>query len=144
MKKLLLGSIAFFLFSISVSILQTSCDKDATADSNNINEVNQLNKILFQRRIKLSDGPPHFDEQIWMANYDGTGETKININLPAGYAIGSVHNIVSISPDGKKMFFQGYNTSSMINYIFSCDLDGNNVAKLIADDAYEMSLSGAF
>ena len=143
MKNILLGSLAFFLFSISVSILQTSCDKDADAEPNNINEVNQLNKIVFQRRIKLQN-PPYNDEQIWMANYDGTGETKINIDLPAGYAKGSIHDNVSISPDGKKMFFIGYNSSSHESFIFSCNIDGSNVVKLISRDAYEMTLSGAY
>ena len=31
MKKIFLGSIAFFIFSISIALLQTSCGKDAIA-----------------------------------------------------------------------------------------------------------------
>jgi hypothetical protein len=63
MKKILLGAIAFFLFSISVSILQTSCDKDAEASPEEKTEVTQLGKIFYQ--IYGITG-----YEIWTANYD--------------------------------------------------------------------------
>lgn len=123
MKKLLLGSIAFFLFSISVSILQTSCDKDAAADPDSINNETNLKKLLY---CKMNGS----DIEYWTADYNGSGQTKINIILPAGY---KTSYTAFISPDGEKIFFQA--TKNMNNtweeYIFSCNIDGSNVKQVM-------------
>ncbi len=166
MKKILLGSLAFFLFAISISILQTSCDKDANAQSNNYilppatnstlggvivgnglnitssglltvttgSSMTQLNKILFYR-----DGGNYLNE-IWIANYDGTGQTKINIDLPQGCQIGNGTD-AKLSPDGKKVFFGVWATPSNMAYIYSCNIDGSDLTKIIDGTA---SLQGAY
>lgn len=102
MKKFLLGSIAFFLFSISVSILQTSCDKDADADPNTTNGVTQMNKIVYMI--------PNLENnyEIWTANYDGTNQTRVNLSMPSGFGVFPYSNGPRVSPDGQKMFFTGF------------------------------------
>lgn len=121
MKKFLLGSIAFFLFSISISILQTSCDKEVDASPEVITEVTQLNKVFY-----LKHPEDKFPGEIWSANYDGSGQTKINILMPSGYEIGSDGG-PHLSPDGKRLFFTASRISTYESYIFSCNLDGSDV-----------------
>lgn len=70
MKKLLMGSLALTLFSISIIIFQMSCKKDATAQTNNTSGIIQLNKILYSKNPTGTSG----NGEIWTANYDGTGQ----------------------------------------------------------------------
>ena len=121
MKKFLLGSIAFFLFSLSISILQTSCDKEVDASPEVDTEVKQLNKVFY---FKCPDDK--YPGEIWSANYDGTGQTKINILMPSGYEIGSDGG-PHLSPDGKRLFFTANRMNTHESNIFSCNLDGSDV-----------------
>ena len=121
MKKFLLGSIAFFLFSISISILQTSCDKDADAAPETNNGVTNL-KILL---ISKSDG-------LWTANYEGGEQTKINISMPEGF---NRPSRAFISSDGEKIFFPASKGTSSPDtwesYIFSCNIDGSDIKQIM-------------
>ena len=138
MKNILLGSVAFLLFSISVSILQTSCDKDANASPGANTGLTQLNKIVFIKRLQ------NYDTEIWTANYDGTGQTKINITLPAGYEVDYDYG-VKLSPDGKMVFCIGHNHASSTYHLYSCNLDGSNVSKIIDGTGLNlMVLGGAY
>ncbi|SFO70150.1 hypothetical protein SAMN05428949_6246 [Chitinophaga sp. YR627] len=82
-----------------------------------------LSKIVFSK-YNVDKG-----NEIWLMNYDGTGQTKVNITLPAGVEIdGNAH----LSPDGKKLFFVGIDTKATANKddIYSCDVDGRNLKKI--------------
>ncbi|WP_140936631.1 hypothetical protein [Sphingobacterium lumbrici] len=74
MKKLLLGSIVLFLFSASGLMFQISCSKEVKAENTLLqNEgLKQLGKISYK-----SQG------DYWLANYNGTGQQKLNIPLPS-------------------------------------------------------------
>jgi hypothetical protein len=143
MKNILLGAVAFFLFSVSISILQTSCDNDAEANPEIKSEVTHLGKLIYYR-APSDIGPTN----IYLVNYDGTGITKLNIIMPGGYNIDGDSGGPSISPDGKKIFFPGYKCTgyTCISYIFSCNIDGSNVTQLFEfrHDEEQSDLGGAY
>lgn len=116
MKKLLMSAVVLFLFSLSILLFQISCSKIEAQTNNNIV---QLNKILYT----------DFDEKIWLANYDGTGASQVNIAFPPNvvFEVSTPRLALKISPDGTKLFFSGRNTLTTETGIYSCDLTGNNV-----------------
>lgn len=120
MKKLILGSFALLMFSASMLIFQISCKKSAEAETP-VSAIN--NKVVFLKsRHNLGD-------EIWIMNYDGTGQMKVNVQLAAGQ---SISDEVRISPDGKKIFFvvaSGVNETYKED-IYSCGIDGANLTKL--------------
>ena len=68
--------------------------------------------------------------ELWKVNYDGTNQTKIVIKLlPANSEI--ANNSFTISPDGTKLFFLLYSTISTIQSIYSCNIDGTGLIKLV-------------
>ena len=76
--------------------------------------------------------------ELWKVNYDGTNQTKIVIKLlPANSEI--ANNSFTISPDGTKLFFLLYSTISTIQSIYSCNIDGTGLIKLVdnVDELYQ-------
>jgi len=160
MRKLLLGSIALMTFAIAIILIQISCKKEAVAQSNgntgsnyilkpattsalggviignglsiagdgtlsvNNNEANyggsaQLNLILYSHNGEL-----------WTANIDGTNQTKIPITLPTGI---TVLDNAHLSPDGKKVIFDVNGQTQQGAAIYSCNIDGSNLTKIVGD-----------
>ncbi|WP_293298815.1 hypothetical protein [Pedobacter sp. UBA4863] len=127
MKKLLLSSIALFLFSAAIVMFQMSCKKEAKADTVPTTEfdgLKQLGKILY--RISGTD-------DFYLANYDGSGKQKLNIGLPTGFSKTKHDSIdeVHLSPDGKKMFVKFYIGSANGWVLYSYDADGSNMKKVL-------------
>ena len=134
MKNFLLGAIAFFLFSISISILQTSCEKkEAFGDTNTTNTTNakQIGRVYYSYSYPGSE-----THEIWSMNYDGTDPRKVNVIMPPGYSMFPEGDMPKISPDGKTMFFTGWDTSDPgePSWIFSANIDGTNVKRLMLID----------
>lgn len=68
--------------------------------------------------------------EFWKANYDGSSQTKISIkSLPTNAEIDT--NSFRVSPDGKKLFFLLYTLSNTTQSLYSCNIDGTGLAKLI-------------
>jgi hypothetical protein len=170
MKKLILGSAALTLFSISILIFQISCKKDAVAQtttytlppattstlggiivgnglsvtSNGTLSVNstsggltQLNKIIY---TKLNTAIAQKFE-IWTANYDGTNQTKVNITMPTGFQCAG-DGEVKLSPNGQKIFFTSLQPSASATHIFTCNIDGTGLTKII--DGTSAGIEGLF
>ena len=127
MKKLILGSISLFLFSLSVILIQISCSKTVAQQNNN---SNQVGKIVFGKYI-----PGGYE--IWIANYDGTNAAPIPITLPPGvqFNLDVDSKGVKVSPDGQKLFFiAGQIINNYYQYsVYSCNIDGSNVQQIIPD-----------
>lgn len=122
MKKLLLSSIILLTFAISLLIFDVSCKKEAKAQNN----TTQQSKILY-----IKSGQTEGHNAIYSANYDGSGQEQIPIILPNDLAIDQLN---SVSLDKKTIFFTVYNTqTSASSAIYSCNMDGGNVKKLIED-----------
>jgi Tol biopolymer transport system component len=134
MKKLLLGSASLMLFSIAMAIFQISCKKEASAETNTTSTL-QLNKIIYSKILRDTGGE-YKGLEIWTANYDGTGQTKVNITLPDGTSFGE-GMVPKMSPDGKKVFFTaGPSFSSGSGYsvrtsLYSSNIDGSGVLAII-------------
>lgn len=132
MKKFLLGSIAFFLFSISVSILQTSCDKDADAENSSFEDFTSQKKILYYYNRANNV------KEIWLCNYDGTDHMKVNLSLPNGIVFPDPSEFLYLSADGEKIFFTAGPDDglgfSVKTDIYSCNLDGSNLTKIVTGD----------
>jgi hypothetical protein len=119
MKKLLLSSVIFLTFAMSLLIFEISCKKEAKAQTSP--PTIQQGKIFFIKSVSN-------EEQVWTANYDGSNQQEINLALPAG---SSVDGISSISPDRKTIFVPVWNGSG--DDIYTCNVDGTNLKKIISD-----------
>lgn len=122
MRKLLLSSIVLFLFSASIMMFQVSCQKDVNAKNSG---TTQQNKIIYTKSVSGTD-------EIWIANTDGTNQTKVPIVLPSNLKLGNAQ--ATISPDGTKVIFQAREISiSNTGYLYTCNTDGSGLVKIIGD-----------
>jgi Tol biopolymer transport system component len=131
MKKLLMGSIALTMFSISMIVFQLSCKKEANAQTTTTG-VSQLNILLFQ---KTNKNVTPFADELWTSNYDGTNQKQIPIPFATGQSIREGET--RLSPDGKLVFMTIRQTTivggvtSYDSYIYSCNIDGSNYKKVV-------------
>lgn len=172
MKKILLGSIVLTIFSLSIILFQFSCQKEATAQTtpytlptattstlggiivgtglsvtnngvlsvtNSTGGLQQLNKIVYQKYYTSGA------TEIWTANYDGTGQTKLNITLSTGLTIDE-DGSVKLSPDGQTVFFDVIEIAAPVyRGIYSCKIDGTNVRQIVAPGTAESAgIGGAY
>jgi len=132
MKNILKGSILLIIFSFSIALVNISCNKEASAQTNtNTTTTQPLGILVF---AKGGDKSTEF----WTAKYDGTNQTKISLSgLPSTAEL--VKGTIRISPDGKKFFFTlNLNPVNSQDAIYSCNVDGSGLTKLI-DNVDEFS-----
>jgi hypothetical protein len=128
MKKVLLSSLALFLFSASIFMFQLSCSKDANAGgSGGAGSTSLASKILYKIRNQNT---------ICIKNADGSGNTTfVNVQMPSGYSIKDSDES-SIQSDGSFIYFNARNTSNTSSwdfFVFRCDMNGNNVKQLTTE-----------
>ena len=93
--------------------------------------VQQIGKIIY---VKLIDNPLPRRYEVWTANYDGTNQTKFNFSMPAGYTDmgnGDQEYNPKLSPNGQKVFLELVKISNQQTDIFSANIDGSNLTKII-------------
>lgn len=136
MKKLLLGSIALTLFSVSILLFQISCKKEATAaqEPAGAGGVNQLGLIVFKKNFMRLGGNAPKQSEFWIANIDGSNPRLLPLNVP-GQSISDV----KLSPNGKTIVFQTIlrteGTSILKSYIYTCSIDGTGIEKIVDFDS---------
>lgn len=91
--------------------------------------LTQLNKIIYTKVINSNSS------EIWISNYDGTGNAKVNIVLPSGIGF-SEEMVPVLSPNGQKIFFTAGTLASgssraVYGDIYSCNADGSGVVKIV-------------
>jgi hypothetical protein len=132
MKTLLKSSIVLMVFSLSIILFNISCEKKAEAQPNTtITTVQNVGLVFFRK-----DGDK--DNEFWKANYDGTNQVKITVaSIPAGMEFDTVS--IRVSPDGKKVFFNLYSASLNQQNMYSCNIDGTGITKIIdkVDEIYQ-------
>lgn len=111
MKHLLQSTIVLISFSLSLILFEFSCHKESVAIS-----TTSVNKIIYNKGTS-----------IYVANYDGSGEVKVNTTVPGANP--------RLSPDGTTIFFYGFSPSPQ--GIYSVKIDGSNL-KLIVAGANEL------
>lgn len=138
MKKLILASLVLFMFAASLLLVQVSCSKISAQTAS----VQQLNKVMF---TTVGHGDPQHSSQFWIMNYDGSNLNRIIPNLPTGVSIlpNGQNAQAALSPDGLKLFFRGHDAALNRGGIYSCDISGNNVQRLV-DIAVSDVISGAY
>lgn len=128
MKKILLSSIILFLFSVSIVLFQISCKKEAVADvAVGGTSPSNLGVILYTKRSVSST------TELWTANYNGTNQKKININLGTGKSIETGF----LSPDGKLVFVvlqEKLSNNDIVINTYSCQPDGSNLKRILGDE----------
>lgn len=124
MKKILLSTIVLIAFVMATMLFDISCKKSAVAQNSNSNIIQQNKIIYLKYQTGTSSGTTI---SIYSANYDGSNAQQIKPVLPSGVAIND--NFLSISPDGKTIFFSVYNNGNEIDG-YSCNFDGSNVKKV--------------
>lgn len=170
MRKIFLGSIVLTLFAITTSVIQVSCNRDVIAQNSSYvlppattsrlggvivggglsissegvlsTSGNSINKILYVVK-KIYAGSPNYE--MWLANYDGTNKSRVNITLPRNLLVNDNMN-PRLSPDGKKIFFLAYyyEPSSSKFDLWSCNIDGSNVNQVINGDGGSVIFGGAY
>lgn len=155
MRKFIYGSFVLIVFSLATIIFQISCQKTVDAQtstytlppatpttlggvivreglnvtSNGTISVKTtahdvLHKLIFKKVTASGAG-------IWTANYDGTSAVKVNISLPSSIVFSDDMNPI-MSPDGQKIFFTAAAATSVFNGdLYSCNVDGTNVTKIV-------------
>lgn len=90
----------------------------------------QLGKIIFTKLIETVNDTYN---EIWISNYDGSNQQKVNYTLPSNMSsiVGDYDQRVSISPDGTKVFFDLEEITTLKRHIYSCNIDGTNLTKVI-------------
>lgn len=128
MKKLVLGAIVLFVFSLSVVVTNMSCKKEAMAEGPGFPQP--LNKFLFTKDFRGKSS------EIWMSNIDGSGQTKINVTLPAGQLIAPQARLTA---DGKGVLFVTMDDAENTTGIYFCLLDGTSLKKVADSPGVENS-----
>jgi hypothetical protein len=120
MKNLFKASLILFLFSMSISVFQLSCSKEAEAQSSPSSDL-----IIFLKK----DG-------IYSSDGTGNNQKKLSIIFPEGYSLllQSLGNQFRLSSD-KKTIYLAASKSNQSASLFSCSVNGGNATKII-DDFY--------
>lgn len=132
MKKLLLGSIALTLFSVSILLFQISCKKEVTAaqEPAGVAGVNQLGLIMYKKMFSRPSGTPRKESEFWIANIDGTNPRKIPIVFPQN--LNPNPEYFKLSPNGKTIIFSLEEVSGSGRlYVYSCSIDGSGLKRII-------------
>lgn len=83
--------------------------------------------ILYSVRALESD-----PDEMWRVGLDGSNKQKINITMPAGIELDlSDGGAMKLTPDNKKIIFMARKTTTNQKFIYSCNIDGSNVVKLV-------------
>lgn len=99
--------------------------KKLTTNTGSQSNTPNRNIFLYMKKYEGSPRPP---EEIWIANFDGTGANRIPI--PDSLRIS---DDACLSPDGGTVFFNGRDTIlGGITNVYSCNLDGSNLRKVAA------------
>jgi len=135
MKKIVLSSLALFLFSASIFMFQLSCSKDANAGgSGSAGSMSQ--QKFFTLKSKR-------DRQFAIIDKNGA-ETIITVKLPAPF---NTIEDKDYATDGGIIYFYAYDINNIASpgTLCTCDMNGNNVKLLNKSrSGYDGDLSFVF
>jgi Tol biopolymer transport system component len=134
MKKLLMGSAALILFSISIVVVQASCSKEASAGNDDDN--GGKGKLVLYRKSSNSSDPSEI-EQLWLMESNGSNKRRVNLVFPGNDYFVQTGRLVD---NGTKIII----TVSKINetgdnymIFYKCNLDGSGLHQLFRGEQFE-------
>ena len=81
--------------------------------------------------------------EIWKANLDGTNQKKISIiGLPLNCDLAT--DAVTVSADGKQIYFLVYTPSDGLQHLYKCNIDGSGLTKVISNTDFLFTISGIY
>ena len=128
MKNIFKNSLYLFAFAGAGILFQISCSNTEQSKTNTT--VTAINKVIYIKGI----GSGFTESRIFTCDYDGSNQTEILLNLPAGISIwnlASQHNNPRISPDGQKIFFLARIGSDITTYLYSANIDGTGATQIV-------------
>ena len=138
MKNLLKSTLYLTVFALAGILFQISCSNSER--TNSTQNTSQTGKLIYMKQMS---GTPI---QLWVSDNDGTNQTQIPVILPANVEYSSINSnrsSVKLSPDGLKVYFIGFNSSTNISSIYSCDISGNNLQEIVnGGSGYILELGG--
>jgi hypothetical protein len=137
MKKLLMGSVALILFSVSVVVFQVSCSKDAMAGNDDDNG-GKGKMVLY--KISTDAGGDQNNEQLWLMESNGSNRHRVNIVFPQNDFFITSARLVD---KGTKIILFAIKFNEVDNYrvAYKCNLDGSGLTQLFQGaqfDDYQM------
>lgn len=132
MKKIIKTSFVLLFFAASISIFQLACDTEADALPALASDVKPAQLLIY---FKYNDQTENLE--LWSANYDGTNK-KLIFTPPVNTFFSSDRKL-NVSPDGTKIYLSlnfypnGVNGTVRLSGIYSINIDGSNLTKLIED-----------
>jgi len=134
MKKLLMGSVALILFSVSIVVFQASCSKEANAGNDDDN--GGKGKLVLYRKSSNSSDPSEI-EQLWLMESNGSNKRRVNLVFPGNDYFVQTGRLVD---NGNKIII----TVSKINetgdnymIFYKCNLDGSGLHQLFQGEQFE-------
>ena len=127
MKNLFRSTLYVTVFALAGVLFQMSCSNSEQSALN----TNAVNKVIY---VKSTSG----DLRLFTCNYDGTNQTEIVLNLPAGVTLWNGTNKGAdprISPDGQKVFFLAQaSATSFATLLYSANIAGTNAMQIVLAD----------
>lgn len=100
--------------------------------------LTQIGKLLVVEML------PNYESAFYICNYDGSNKTMIPITLPVGRKFASSPTHGRLSPDGKILFFEVYESSTSNGFLYSCNVDGSNLKVIYTQSNGYPTVQGAY
>lgn len=123
MKNKLYKKAIIAAFTLSIILFQSSCKKSDDPVTPVPEETVTIPTIIY--RIINGNNP----NTLWSMKADGTDKKQLAITLPAGMEL-AYEDLAEVSGDGKTLVFLAENTTTYVNTIYKCNIDGTNVTKV--------------
>jgi hypothetical protein len=109
----------------------TTITVDASGKISAISDVNSADIIVYSKLVG------NYTE-IWKVRTDGSNNQKINIVLPANTELNvNDGGAFKLNRSATKLIFQAKTTCAITGSLYSCNLDGTSVTKVV-DGIYEL------
>jgi len=116
----------------------TTIKVDATGKISTVNNLSTASDgiVLYDKEREINNAD--YDE-IWRVNVDGSNNVKVNILLPANVEFEiSDGGSYKLTRDSKKIIFQAHNKSTNKDELYSCNIDGTQVTRIVEDQQLQL------
>ncbi|UAY51185.1 TolB-like translocation protein [Ferruginibacter albus] len=134
MKKLLMGAVVLFLFAVSISIIEISCQKSDAQPA----PTTSTRTVLFAKpAIKsiIGTDTTYLGANLFVCNIDGSNARQIPISLPSSRYILAANYLgytACLTPNADSVVFNASssNGGNAVS-IYTCALDGTGLREIV-------------